>query len=141
MKETENNWKMNMRISILIVMGLLSFNLRAEEKQPVAVKSVKLVVPAQAGRVVENTGTVFARQVQQRCDAKVITTGDAPLTVELAVEKGIGAEGYRIEDRKDGGVRIVGNDERGLLYGVGRFLRGRSSSGARPGLSCPARRR
>jgi len=123
MKETENNWKMNMRISILIVMGLLSFNLRAEEKQPVAVKSVKLVVSAQVGLVVENIGRVFARQVQQRCDAKVITTGNAPLTVELAVEKGIGAEGYRIDDRKDGGVRIAGNDERGLVAGVGKFLR------------------
>ena len=123
MKETEDNWKMNMRISILIVMGLLSFNLRAEGKQPVAVKSVKLVVPAQAGRVVENTGKVFTRQVEQRCEAKVVTGGNAPLTVELAVEKGIGAEGYRIEDRKDGGVRIAGNDERGLVAGVGKFLR------------------
>ena len=123
MKETENNWKMNMRISILIVMGLLSFNLRAEEKQPVAVKSVKLVIPAQAGLVVENTGRVFARQVQQRCDAKVITTGEAPLTVELAIEKGIGVEGYRIENRPGGGVQIVGNDERGVLYGAGKFLR------------------
>ena len=61
-----------MRISILIMLGLLSFNLRAEEQQPVAVKSVKLVVPAQAGRVVENTGKVFARQVEQPCEAKVI---------------------------------------------------------------------
>ena len=91
--------------------------------QPVAVKSVKRVIPAQAGLVVENTGRVFARQVQQRCDAKVITTGAAPLTVELAIEKGIGAEGYRIEDRPGGGVRIVGNDERGVLYGAGKFLR------------------
>ncbi|MFZ9935966.1 MAG: hypothetical protein ACO3JG_02785, partial [Luteolibacter sp.] len=73
-------------------------------------KSVRLVLPAQAGPVVENVGKVFARQVQQRCEAKVVTGGDAPLTVELAVEKGIGVEGYRIEDRKDGGVRIAGND-------------------------------
>jgi hypothetical protein len=55
---------MNMKISILMVLGLLSFNLRAEEKRPVAVKSVKLVVPAQAGRVIENTGRDFARQVE-----------------------------------------------------------------------------
>ena len=47
----------------------------------------------------------------------------APLTVELAVEKGIGAEGFRIEDRQGGGVRIAGNDERGLVAGVGKFLR------------------
>jgi hypothetical protein len=88
-----------------------------------AVKSVRLVLPGDASPVVKNIGAVFTRQVQQRCEAKVITTGDAPLTVELAVEKGLGAEGYRIEDRKDGGVRIAGNDERGVLYGVGKFLR------------------
>jgi hypothetical protein len=47
----------------------------------------------------------------------------APLTVELAVAPGIGSEGYRIENRQGGGVRIVGNDERGVLYGAGKFLR------------------
>jgi hypothetical protein len=99
------------------------FPLKSESLQSAAVKSVRLILPKQPGPVVENTGKVFARQIAQRCDAKVITTGDAPLTVELAVEKGIGAEGYRIEDRPGGGVRIVGNDERGVLYGVGKFLR------------------
>jgi hypothetical protein len=87
------------------------------------VKSVRLILPSRPGPVVENTGKVFTRQVQQRCEAKVVTGGRAPLTVELAVERGIGAEGYRIEDRQGGGVRIAGNDERGLLYGVGKFLR------------------
>ena len=67
------------------------------------------------GSVVGNVGRVFARQIQQRCEAKVITTGDAPLTVELTIAPGIGAEGFRIEDRPNGGVRIVGNDERGLV--------------------------
>ena len=93
------------------------------ESSAEATKSVRLVLPAQAGSVVKNIGAVFTRQVQQRCEARVVMSGKAPLTVELAVEKGIGAEGYRIEDRKDGGVRIVGNDERGVLYGVGKFLR------------------
>ncbi len=88
-----------------------------------ATKAVRLVVPSESGSVVGNVGRVFARQVQQRCDAKVITTGDAPLTVELTIASGIGAEGFRIEDRPGGGVRIVGNDERGVLYGVGKFLR------------------
>lgn len=73
--------------------------------------------------MVENIGRVFARQVQQRCEAKVITEGEAPLIVELVIEPGIGVEGFRIEDRSGGGVKIVGNDERGLLYGLGKFLR------------------
>jgi hypothetical protein len=45
------------------------------------------------------------------------------LKVELAIAPGIGREGFRIEERPGGGVKIVGNDERGVLYGVGKFLR------------------
>jgi hypothetical protein len=85
--------------------------------------SVRLRLPVQSGQVIENIGKVFARQVQQRCEAKVVTADDAPLTVELSVVKGIGDEGYRIEDRQGGGVHIAGNDERGLVAGVGKFLR------------------
>ena len=82
-----------------------------------------LTLPEQAGTVMRNIARIFTRQVESRCGAKVVTNGRAPLTVELAVEKGIGAEGFRIADGKDGGVRIIGNDERGVLYGVGKFLR------------------
>ena len=86
-------------------------------------KSVRVALPEKPSPVVENIGRVFTRQVQQRCDAKVLATGEAPVLVELAIAPGIGAEGFRIEDRPGGGTRIVGNDERGLLYGVGKFLR------------------
>jgi hypothetical protein len=89
----------------------------------VAVKSVRLVLPVPASPVMENIGRVLERQLGERCDAKVVRRGQAPLTLELAVAPGIGKEGYRIEDRQGGGVRIVGNDERGALYGVGKFLR------------------
>jgi hypothetical protein len=112
-----------MRISIWIVFGLLGFNLLAAENQPRAVKSVRLILPEQPGPVVEHIGQVVARQIEQRCEAKVVKDGEAQLTVELAVAPGIDSEGYRIEDRPGGGVRIVGNDERGVLYGVGKFLR------------------
>jgi hypothetical protein len=112
-----------MRTSILVWLCLLGAWLQAAEVQPSAMKSVRLLLPSDANPVVENIGAVFTRQVQQRCDAKVITTGDAPLTVELTIASGVGAEGFRIEDRPGGGVRIVGNDERGVLYGVGKFLR------------------
>ena len=112
-----------MSIPILIGLCLLSSNLLAAEVQSASVKSVRLILPPRRGPVAENTGKVFTRQVQQRCEAKVVMAGAAPLTVELAVEKGIGAEGYLIEDRKGGGVRIAGNDERGLVAGVGKFLR------------------
>jgi len=63
-----------------------------------AVKSLRLILPPQPDPVVENVGRVFARQVQSNCDARVVARGEAPLTVELAIEPGIGAEGYKIAD-------------------------------------------
>jgi len=73
--------------------------------------------------VVRNIANVLARQVAQRCEASAVTDGETPLKVELTIAPGIGKEGFRIEDRPGGGVRIVGNDARGLLYGVGKLLR------------------
>jgi len=99
------------------------FVLLASPIHAAATKSVRLALPPQPGPVVENVGQILTRQIQQRCEAKVKTSGDAPLTVELAIESGVGAEGFRIEDRAGGSVRIVGNDQRGLLYGAGKFLR------------------
>jgi hypothetical protein len=95
----------------------------ASESKPKTVQTIRLLLPERAGAVADNIGKVFARQIQQRCDAKVVTQEGAPLTVEFALAEGIGADGYRIEDRPGGGVRIVGSEERALLYGVGKFLR------------------
>jgi hypothetical protein len=88
-----------------------------------AVGSVRIVLPRDAGPVLKNISALFARQVQQRCKAKVAEAGDAALTVELAIEPGIGAEGFKINDGRTGTIRIIGNDERGTLYGIGKFLR------------------
>ncbi|MHB8972753.1 MAG: LamG domain-containing protein [Pirellulaceae bacterium] len=100
-----------------------------------AVNSLRLILPPQPAPVVENIGRVFARQVQSRCDAKVVTQGEAPLVVELSVEPGIGTEGYTIADGGNGTVHIRGNDTRGLLFGVGKFLHTSSygSQGFTPG--------
>ena len=87
-----------------------------------AVKSIRLVLPPQPSPVVQNIGQVFARQIERRCDAKVVRQGEAPLVVEFAVKQGLGAEGFEIADGAGGTIRISGNDARGLLYGVGKFL-------------------
>jgi hypothetical protein len=102
---------------------LLALTCVAAEAHAQAVKSLRLVLPPRPDPVVENIGRVFARQVQGRCDARIIAQGEAPLAVELAVEPGVGAEGYRIADGPGGTIRISGNDARGLLYAVGKFLR------------------
>ena len=96
---------------------------RADEPAPPAVKTVRVHLSPQASPVVAHLATVFARQVTDRCGAKVVTEGDAPLVVEFATADDIGPEGFRIEDRPGGGVRIVGRDDRGLVAGTGKFLR------------------
>ena len=83
---------------------------------------IDLILPPQPGAAMENIARVFARQVTQRCDARMTSTGNAPLRVILAIEPGLGSEGFKISDDRKDGVRIIGNDERGLLYGVGKFL-------------------
>jgi hypothetical protein len=103
---------------------------------------VRATVPDGAGPVLKNIPGIFARQMEGRSDAKMVSGGPAPFTLELAVEPGIGREGFRIADGSNGSIRIVGNDERGVLYGVGKFLRGsRYESGFAPsawrGVSVP----
>jgi len=70
-------------------------------------------------RVVE----IFTSRVQERSGVKPTFDGTADCSVELKVQEGIGREGFRIEEVSRGSVRILGNDSRGLLYGVGKFLR------------------
>jgi hypothetical protein len=48
--------------------------------------------------------------------------------IQLAIRPALGAETYAIEDAP-GGVRIVGGDWRGALYGAGRLLRESSYEG------------
>jgi hypothetical protein len=116
----------------------------AAETHGETVKSLRLIIPPRPGPVVENIGRVFTRHVESRCDARVADQGDAPLAVELAVEAGIGAEGYRIAGGTGGTIRISGNDCRGLLYGVGKFLHTSAygtrgfTPGAWRGVSVPA---
>ena len=86
-------------------------------------KTVRLVLPARGESRVERVAAVFARQVEQRSAAKIVLSGDAPLRVILAVRPGIGADGFTIAGGPKDSVCISGDNTRGLLYGVGKFLR------------------
>ena len=50
-------------------------NSGANFARPVA--SVRLVLPTDAAPILQNIAALFARQVEQRCAAKVATTGEA----------------------------------------------------------------
>lgn len=86
-------------------------------------KLVRVVLPDQRNDLLERIVSVFARQVESRCPARVVTKGEAPLTVALTVNPAIGREGFRIRDRAGGGVEVIGQNELGVLYGLGKLLR------------------
>jgi len=49
--------------------------------------------------------------------------GSVGIRVDVLLQHASPAEGYRIEV-SDNAVRVTGNDARGVLFGVGRLLRG-----------------
>jgi len=71
--------------------------------------------------ITRNIFHLLVRQINDRCMAK-ITAPEAETIVELDIRKSIGNDGFSIE-HEGKKIRIVGGDERGLLYGVGKFLR------------------
>ena len=107
------------------------------------VRKIRVVLPDKAGPEMLKIAEVFGRQVSERCGARVTTNGEAPLRVELAIRPGIGKEGFSISKAGAGTIRITGNDTRGVLYGVGKFLRtsrfeaGGLTPGAWEGTSVP----
>ena len=97
------------------------------------VNKIRVALPDRPGAGVRYAAMLFQRQVEQRCPAKVATSGEAPLVVRLRIRPNIGREGYLIRATARGGIEIAGNDDRGLLYGVGKLLH--SSRFSREGFS------
>ena len=86
-------------------------------------RSILLYSPVTANSIVDNILLLFRRKIAERCGAAMCADDAAELTVALEIRPGIGSEGFCIEDVGHGDITIAGNDARGLLYGVGKFLR------------------
>ena len=112
-----------MQTLIPSALGSLIVILSAVGTRALSVETVRVVLPQPASPVIQNIAGVLDRQVAQRCDARVVLHGEAPLVLELTIAPGIGTDGFRIEDRPGGGVKISSSDSRGLLYGAGKLLR------------------
>jgi hypothetical protein len=93
------------------------------ERERDMVDSVQVVVEVQASPLVAKAAELLRGQIDMRCSREICAEETGKARIALSVEPGIGAEGFRIEDAGRRSVRIVGNDERGLIYGVGKFLR------------------
>ena len=64
----------------------------------VPVKLIRVEVPGKPDRQLERIVSVFIRQLEKRCSAKVTTQGEAPLAVVLTIDSSIGT------------IRILGGD-------------------------------
>ena len=84
------------------------------------------------------TAAILARQIQQRCAATVQQPGNpefegmAPVVIQLALNSSFGDEGFEVADGADATTVVLsGGDARGLLFGVGKFLRSSRFDGPR----------
>ena len=82
---------------------------------------IRVHVPVGAGALTKRIATIFTCRIEERNPTHPAFVHRRALNVYLAIRPGIGKEGFWIRDRR-GGIEIAGNDERGLLYGVGKFL-------------------
>ena len=46
---------------------------------------------------------------------------ETPLRIHLDIQPGIGPEGFIIRSSEPGNITVTGNDDRGLLYGIGKL--------------------
>lgn len=78
--------------------------------------------------------SVFSRQLRQRCPARVVARESAELDIKLTIDPAIGKDGFRIANA-DSGITVAGQNERGVLYGLGKLLRTsrHSEAGFEPG--------
>lgn len=107
-------------LTLLAVAVVIVFPVVAKAATPV--QSIRIVLSGKAGPVAKRASELLAREITERSNSSIVAGDKAALTVELAVKPGIGTEGFSISDGKNGVVAITGNDENGLLYGVGKFL-------------------
>jgi len=84
--------------------------------------AIDIHIAARDTPLVATAAELLQRGITERTG--IVPTQDAAAAdIVLDIREGIGAEGYCIEGEAGDPVRITGNDARGLIYGVGRFLR------------------
>lgn len=86
-----------------------------------AAKDISVHIEGKHDALVARVFKILQVRVQDRCPIRVAqASGDARII--MTVDPGLSGDGFRIET-VDRSVRIAGGSPRGLLYGVGKFLR------------------
>jgi hypothetical protein len=120
------------------------------------VKSVRIRYAGNQSDLVGRATALISDRIRAKSETSVILRHDADLGIDLALDTFLGAESFRIADAVPDDcagpgasdevhtIRITGGDARGLLYGVGKFLRecryrdGEFLPGVWRGVSVPA---
>lgn len=80
--------------------------------------------------LVARAAAILADRIQERCPSGVVVADrEDKVALALTIDDGLKPEAYRIEQVGDS-INIAGGAPRGLLYGVGKFLRTSSYDGA-----------
>ncbi len=82
---------------------------------------VRVRIEAQADPLISRTYAILKDRVEQRCQARLVLS-ESEANIILAVDSHLPVEAFRVED-VGAAVRVCGGSPRGLLYGVGKFLR------------------
>lgn len=80
-------------------------------------KEIIVIIEGESEPLLERAAAILKMRIGERCTGQVAAT-----TICLVVDDRLPGEAFRIESA-DGGVRIAGGSPRGVLYGVGKFLR------------------
>jgi len=83
--------------------------------------TVQLLDPA-ASRL-KQLEAILATRVQEHSGLTPVIGTNTDCTVELDIQNHLDPEAFRIEEISPRTLRISGGDERGVLYGIGKFLR------------------
>ncbi len=82
---------------------------------------ITVSIPSDSDPLVERAGEILKDRIHQRC-ATGAADGEARVPVALAIEDELAPDAFRI-DQVGASIRIAGGSARGVLYGVGKFLR------------------
>lgn len=85
--------------------------------------TVRLDLQVDRTRLIQRIMDICADEIGKRTGMRVRAGAAGDMTVTLALNPVVGKESFSIEKPAPDRVRVVGGDERGLLYGVGRMLR------------------
>ncbi len=96
---------------------------------------MNVILPKESSEVLFRIARIIRLEIERRCGDGVTRQHSKSPIIELAVEPGIGPESFVITDGAEGRIRIVGHDERGVLYGAGQLLR---TSRYGPGVFTPS---